>query len=604
MLLSFIIFFLVIALLGLPFAQRLKFHSCAEKYVMTLGIGLGIFPLLTIVLNTLSIPLHYLTYIILGVAAIAVSSFTKIFLNEAGQRPAEFGKLKEKYEVQEKYEAIIAAILAFIVFAVFVYGAFQYKYLEDDDPWFHAMGSKYVAEQKSYSLPYDNEIWIRSYLEPYPPSYDVLMGILHQTNDSMQGTLKSFNALLVALSHLFFYFFARTFLQSRKLALFASAILVMNPSYAGHFIWAQSLNIALMFPALLAVYYASTSILWTVAATILLASISLTQLSSSVAINGMALLLALTQKNRFRTIGAIIFAAVIAAGIFYLPMVAKYGIETVKQGNSVFTHTFTGTEESETSGGKIYGIKDFIFVPLITRIDQPTGIGIGIFVLAVAGLAVLLYFRAKATPFWLVIILWLAFTLAGVEGNAFPVKLFPHRFWPFFGVPVALLCALSLKIVGGKKKIALLAAALIAITITAGIPKTQVQTMPWQPGGAWASKNEIQGYLQLSKILPKNTPILTLCTDRDEVIGLDFDSLPMSYELERLRRRFVNLTAADIQQFMQQENVSYLIIDNHCVKKYGKEKVEEILTSVRDSNFKLEYETSGMHLFEIKFSKA
>ncbi|MBI4016253.1 MAG: hypothetical protein HY363_00995 [Candidatus Aenigmarchaeota archaeon] len=588
MLLSFIIFFLIITLLGFPFSQYLKFYSRAEKYVLTRGIGLGVFPLLTIILNTLSIPLHYITYIIIGAAATGIT-----FYFSAGK--------KEKFESKEYIETIIAAVLALIVFAVFVYGAARYAYLEDDDPWFHAMGSKYVAQQKTYSLQHDEEIWLRSYLEPYPPSYDVLMGVLHQTNNSMQFTLKIFNALLVALSHLFFYFFARIFLQSRKLALFASAILLLNPSYAGHFIWAQSLNIALMFPALLAVYYSGTSLLWTFIAVVMLAGINLTQLSSAVAINAMSGLLALSQKN-WRMVAGIFIAAVVAAGVFYVPMVAKYGWAVVKEGNSVFPHTFTfGVSESvqsDTSGGKIYGITDFISVPLVTRIDQPTGLGIGIFILGFSGFFLLLYFRKKITPCWGVILLWFAFTLVGLEGNLLPVRLFPHRFWPFFAVPVALLSALLLRIISGKKRLAFVAVVLIAVIVTSGVPKFIVQTSPWQPGGSWASKNEIQGYLQLQKILPKNTPIMTLCTDRDEVIGLDFAGLPLDYSLERLRRRFNNLTVAEIQQFMRQKNMRYVIIDNHCVKKYGKQQTEKLMSAVQKV-FKLEYETSGMHLFSI-----
>jgi len=148
----------------------------------------------------------------------------------------------------------------------------------------------------------------------------------------------------------------------------------------------------------------------------------------------------------------------------------------------------------------------------------------------------------------------------------------------------------------------LIASALVFIIVTSGVPKFTVQTTPWQPGGAWASKNEIQGYLQLSKVLPKNTLILTLCTDRDEVIGLDFDSLPMNYELERLRRSFTNLTSVELLQFMQQKTISYLIIDNHCIKRHGREATEKLLDEARKS-FKLKHETSGMHLFSFSDAK-
>ena len=37
------------------------------------------------------------------------------------------------------------------------------------------------------------------YMNPYPPAYDILFGILHQTNDSVYWTLKFFNALIISL---------------------------------------------------------------------------------------------------------------------------------------------------------------------------------------------------------------------------------------------------------------------------------------------------------------------------------------------------------------------------------------------------------------------
>ncbi|MBI4147875.1 hypothetical protein HY490_01145 [Candidatus Woesearchaeota archaeon] len=577
MLLSVVVFFVLLWLLGYPLALGVKFSSREERVAMTFGLGLAVFPLLSVMLNWLSVPLHILTYVTLGV----VSSVLV------------WWRMPQRHkEERELVPAMMALLLALVVVVVFSFGAFRYAYLEDDDPWFHAMGVKYVAEHWTYSL--DPAHWIRSYLEPYPPSYDVLMGVLRQTNDSVQGTLKLFNVFLVGFAHLFFFFFARAVLQRTSYALFASVVLVVAPGFAGHFIWAQSLNIALMFPALLSVIKGWP---WYVT-TLLFAGVGLSQLSSAVAIYGMAFLLAAIGK-KWQQIACLGLAGVIALSVFYVPMIEKYGWDRFKEGNSIFGETFSGGAESDTSGSFVYGWRDFVDVPLVTRIDQPTGFGSVIVFLAVAGLAVLLWRRSKVTPWWLSVVAVLLFTLAGLEGNTLPMKLFPHRFWPFLAVPVALLCAVSLVVVPAKMRVWVAFAAIIALVVTAGYPKFVVQTTPWQPGGLWASKNELLGYLQLKDVLPRNTPILMLCTDRDEVVGLDFDSLPFDPDVLSLRRQFVNLTSQSLSEFMKRKQMEHVIIDNHCVKQHGKEKTGALLSAVRNSTaFMVKFETSGMHLYK------
>ena len=62
-------------------------------------------------------------------------------------------------------------------------GAFRYPYLENEDPWGHSVGVKYVAIEKTA---YDPDLErkgvdidpVNSYMDPYPPAYDILM-MLH-----------------------------------------------------------------------------------------------------------------------------------------------------------------------------------------------------------------------------------------------------------------------------------------------------------------------------------------------------------------------------------------------------------------------------------------
>ncbi|MBS3101587.1 glycosyltransferase family 39 protein [Candidatus Woesearchaeota archaeon] len=75
----------------------------------------------------------------------------------------------------------------------------------------------------------------------------MLLGIMHQTNDSVYWTLKFFNALLVSLSIIFFYFFARALTNSPRTALFAAFAMFSMPAHLSHFIWAISITMPLFF---------------------------------------------------------------------------------------------------------------------------------------------------------------------------------------------------------------------------------------------------------------------------------------------------------------------------------------------------------------------
>ena len=66
-----------------------------------------------------------------------------------------------------------------------------------------------------------------------------------------------------------------------------------------------------------------------------------------------------------------------------------------------------------------------------------------IFVLMVFGLILFFVFYKKSIKKQHLVIgfLWLVFTFLGTQGNALPVKLFPHRFWVFLTIPVAFFSA-------------------------------------------------------------------------------------------------------------------------------------------------------------------
>jgi len=175
------------------------------------------------------------------------------------------------------YFLIVLFIFSSTLF-MYVKGAFIYPYLEDYDPWAHAVGVKYVSIEKNLDDPNDNLV----YIKPYPPGYDALIGILHQTSPSLMWTIKFFNALIISLGIIFFYFFTKGFMHSKDKALIATFILAMIPCYLSHFIWAHSLVMTLFIVALYCLVMIDNDKRWIYPSIFVIGSISLTQPSQAV----------------------------------------------------------------------------------------------------------------------------------------------------------------------------------------------------------------------------------------------------------------------------------------------------------------------------------
>lgn len=212
-----------------------------ERNLMRIGIGLGVFVVLGVILNFLHILIDWKIFLALSLILPLFVLFKKIKLKEL-----KTPKLKLKL-TKSNLSILIALGIFFFCLHMYVDGAFQYPYMEDDDPWAHAMTAKYVSVSKTVNDPPNFDF---HYIDPYSPGYTMLMAILHQTNDSISWTLKFFNSLIISLGILFFYFFAKSFTKNRNKALFATFILAVIPSYFTHFIWAHTFVIMLFFPTM------------------------------------------------------------------------------------------------------------------------------------------------------------------------------------------------------------------------------------------------------------------------------------------------------------------------------------------------------------------
>ncbi|MEK6837233.1 MAG: DUF6541 family protein, partial [Nanoarchaeota archaeon] len=238
--LSVMLFFVYTWGLGFSLTRFVKeSEGFLERNLMRVGFGLSAFVVLGIVLTALRIPLDYRIFLLISVA---VPAYSIIF--KKGYKQISKPSLKTSRLTLSNVNIIVVLVIFFASLYMYGSGAFRYPYLEDDDPWGHASAAKYVSMEKTVLRPQFHSF---QYMDPYPPGYDMTLGVLAQTSSSVYWTVKFFNALLIALSLFFFYFFAKEFLGSRNKALFATFVLASIPAYLSHFIWAPALAMA-VFP--------------------------------------------------------------------------------------------------------------------------------------------------------------------------------------------------------------------------------------------------------------------------------------------------------------------------------------------------------------------
>lgn len=216
------------------------------RLVLYIAGGMVVFVQATTVLGFLHLS-NWLTYLVLTVALLALA-FRK---GDFSLKMAAPSGVSDASEVSGAYGVsrtwVIVSLIFVVHLCVYFSGATGYPWLEDDDSWGHATAVQYASAFSTYIQPDHLPI---HYLAPYPPFFDVLLGVLFQVSGgSLQMVLKFFNALIISLAIPFFFCWARTIIGERK-ALWATFILAALPCFMSHFIWSQSLAVTLVFPAL------------------------------------------------------------------------------------------------------------------------------------------------------------------------------------------------------------------------------------------------------------------------------------------------------------------------------------------------------------------
>ncbi len=553
---SILLFFLYTYCFGFALTKFLKnSEDFFERNIMRLGIGLAAFIVIGIILNAVGIPLDWRIFLALSLLpALAIAA--KDFISE---------RKISKLSVKKSDIFTLVAVLIFL-FSIYMYagGAFKYQYLEDEDPWGHSVGAKYVSiEKKAFDTPQYNF----AYIDPYPPGYDILMGVLHQIEPSVQFTLKFFNALIISLGILWFFFMSRHFVGSGKAA-FATFVLAMIPSYFTHFIWAHTLVIALFFPAMYAFWMIKEQRLWVFPAAVAVASILLSQPDQPIKLAVMFFAFVVVRAWYEKKFPVYEFAAGILGVLLSLAWWAF-------KAGSMFKYAMgigVGGSAFNAAGGsasRAYSLSDFAF-PSQTLINVPPGFGIVVSLLLVLGLVVAALSYKKLIkcekPWLAVVLLWFLFTFLGTNSVTFhlPVGLNPFRFWLLLAIPVAILAAegawfvSSLIKLPSSVKLGIIVVIAAGIFMTSGLYKYSINTSPgWYT--ALDRQYELPGYMPLLS-MPVGTKVFTNL-DEAFVIGMDKHSCAWCPEVIGFKNGFFSRTPQEISSFMKSNGYPYLLIN-------------------------------------------
>ena len=131
------IFFFLAVLLGLGHsASRFVTESpnFLERNLMRLGFGMAFFIVLGFLLNLMHIPIDWKIFLLISLILPVADIFRKL------KSPSKIiGSIKlTKYDLS----TIVMLLLFAATFYMYSKGAFSYNYLEDDDPWSHAITAK------------------------------------------------------------------------------------------------------------------------------------------------------------------------------------------------------------------------------------------------------------------------------------------------------------------------------------------------------------------------------------------------------------------------------------------------------------------------------
>jgi hypothetical protein len=593
-LITILLFFIYLFGLGFTVTAFIKnSKNFFERNLMRLGIGLATFTVLAVIINLLRIPLDWKSFLILSIIYP-----TYYLIKNYHKFDNSLKKIKLK-----KSNIYIFIVLLFFLFSFHMYhkGAFTYPYLEDDDPWEHARLVKYISiEKTAYEPDYANKDLFR-YTDPYPPSYDILMAILYQTNDSINWTLKFFNVLIISLSIIMFYFFTKEFMKSKDKALISTFVLTVIPCYLSHFIWAHSMIPLLFFVSFYCLERINKDKKWTYVSSIIIASIFVVHPSQSIKFVMFFSIYFLVKWIISRKIPIEYTKSIILGGLLSLSWWSTKVFSMFRERIGRISHLDSGLISNDTSfiykifsfiknyftpysgsATRPYTINDFFIAKHQNMINNPVGVGLVLMISLLVSLFLIFLFYKKYVKnkktYIFISIGWLLLTFMIVNSATFNTPgLISFRTWMLFAIPLSIIVGEGLFLIlssfksSNLLKFFILVFFIIGAILTSGSQKYSVNTAMWPPGASWTSMEEIQLYLWLNN-LPKGTNVMTFSGIQDNhVIGLDMNNCDWCEDNLKFRKDFINKTSNETYIFFKNQNYKYLILDSMSMKSYSLE---------------------------------
>ncbi len=622
---TILLFFIYTYGLGFSVTYFLKSsEDFFERHLMRVGIGLGAMVILGMLLNFLHLPVDWRIFL---AASLILPAYALAKAVKSNSRNPNNSTLFPKLELKlTKSNLAVLVVLLLFAATLFMYlsGAFNYPYLEDDDPWNYAKGVKYIATEKTAFEPEGfDEKGLFQYIEPYPPGYSLVMGVLHQTSPSVSWTLKFFTSLLISLSIIFFYFFTKRFTGDRNKALFATFILAAIPCFLSHFIWSLSLVIPLFLVLMYCLLQIKEDKKWIIPSGILLASIALTHPQMVINLGimfGIYVGIKAIYEKKFPK--EELYVCILAGMLALL----WWGSMLVIHGSPLSAGTEWGeigralsNEKPEGkwiyykgSADRVYTFNDFFVAKPNNMINNPIGIGIVISLLLFSALISLIFsYKSLKQPenYWQTIsFAWLFFAVFGVMGASLPIQFTAFRFWMLVAVTSSLVAVIGFwfLLAVGKKFNA--PAAIILIVVVLGIlftsasQKYSVNTAVWPPGVKWSSMDEINGFIWLKENLPQNTKVFGFCNDKSaqHLIGFDMYDCIWCKPIADFRKNSFNYTAVEANSYLRENGYEYAVFDSQCLTLHDvnqtNTKIQELVESGR---FMVAKQTAGAIILKV-----
>jgi hypothetical protein len=602
-----VILFLII-LFGLGSAVVRK-----EAAVMKVACGLAMLPVMGVVMNFFRLPLDW--RIFLG-CAIAALIFQFIRWRNQG------GRISVAMLRPPSWQAMTVIAVWVFVLALYCWGPFQYPWLENDDSWAHAGSIKYVAIEKNLNAPER----LFQYLNPYPPGYAIIIGLLHQIHPSLYWTLKFFNGFIISLGFLFFYFFVQEVSKDNTKAALSVFFLALIPCYLTHFIWAHALVVTLFFPAFYYLLKSFKDRQFILPAGIGCAAIFLTQPTQAIKFICMAGIIfsAYIQTGiRWKNMVWLIVLSIALAGLWWGPVLARavQGRSHVllRDGKQISGQLLdvrsAASDIFDPAGGtatRAYHWTDYFYIKQPNLINNPISIGPYISLFAIIGYLIFLFDTIKGKcqgqpkAYRVAILMWFLFTFIGMNSVTFqlPVGLFAFRFWMLFAIPVVLLSAEGFCFLANRERFRwnnklLVLVLLIGVVFSYAPFKWRLNISKWYYGIHWFGHQDILGYLWMRKELPINSKVFAF-TDNILVLGHDMRADFWRQNYQQLLGKAFEDDLELLYKNLRALSFDYLVLSPRDSQQYGREAVDAKLKSLYDDpRFQLIHSNEAVKIFKV-----